>query len=473
MKDDDGPHLRLEPEEAAFELVAVGDRRRRRRRPPGASSRGQFDVDAMAPEPARLIDAGADEQPVEPGVEAVRDRAAWADHARPGRAAFWTASLACSAIPEDEPGGGVQPGDRGACQLGEGVMIAPPRSLHEISLHHAPRRRRGRSGRAQRVWRGDQSTVRSELRPGAIVGRGRRSTRLTRCPRPVPSAPSIGSPEESCPREDPGSRRQVAARRPGPAGPAWEVAHTVDEARGRRRALPRRRRAAGRHQGPGARRRPRQGRRREAGRLRRRGRAVAGAILGMDIKGITVRKVLVGPAADIVKEFYLSAVLDRAARRILLMGSAEGGVEIEQVAAEQPGGDRPPPRRPAARAARLPGPRVRVRDGPRRPPQGRRRDRQGPRPDDARLRRRPRRDQPARDRPRDAAPTGAPVERLVCLDAKVTLDDSALARHPGLEDLRDPDEEAPERPRGARGRPDVHQARRHDRLHGQRRRAWR
>jgi succinyl-CoA synthetase beta subunit len=39
---------------------------------------------------------------------------------------------------------------------------------------------------------------------------------------------------------------------------------------------------------------------------------------------------------------------------------------------------------------------------------------------------------------------GTPVERLVCLDAKITLDDSALGRHPGLEDLRDPDEEAPE-----------------------------
>jgi len=45
-------------------------------------------------------------------------------------------------------------------------------------------------------------------------------------------------------------------------------------------------------------------------------REVAGAILGMDIKGFTVRKVLVGPAADIVQEFYLSAVLDRASRRI-------------------------------------------------------------------------------------------------------------------------------------------------------------
>src|SRR5438552_609733 len=59
---------------------------------------------------------------------------------------------------------------------------------------------------------------------------------------------------------------------------------------------------------------------------------VAARILGMSIKGITVRKVLVAPAADIVKEFYLSAVLDRHDRRILVIGSAEGGVEIEQVA---------------------------------------------------------------------------------------------------------------------------------------------
>jgi succinyl-CoA synthetase beta subunit len=44
----------------------------------------------------------------------------------------------------------------------------------------------------------------------------------------------------------------------------------------------------------------------------------------------------------------------------------------------------------------------------------------------------------------EGVPGGIPVERLVCLDAKVTLDDSALARHPGLEDLRDPDDEAPE-----------------------------
>jgi succinyl-CoA synthetase beta subunit len=45
---------------------------------------------------------------------------------------------------------------------------------------------------------------------------------------------------------------------------------------------------------------------------------------------------------------------------------------------------------------------------------------------------------------RETGRDGTLVERLVCLDAKVTLDDSALARHPGLEDLRDPDDEAPE-----------------------------
>jgi succinyl-CoA synthetase beta subunit len=44
----------------------------------------------------------------------------------------------------------------------------------------------------------------------------------------------------------------------------------------------------------------------------------------------------------------------------------------------------------------------------------------------------------------EGQPGGTPTQRLVCLDAKITLDDSALARHPGLEDLRDPDEEAPE-----------------------------
>jgi succinyl-CoA synthetase beta subunit len=65
-------------------------------------------------------------------------------------------------------------------------------------------------------------------------------------------------------------------------------------------------------------------------------RAAGAAILGMSIKGIPVRRVLVAPAAHIVRELYLSAVVDRAAHRILVMGSAEGGVEIEELARERP-----------------------------------------------------------------------------------------------------------------------------------------
>jgi succinyl-CoA synthetase beta subunit len=171
--------------------------------------------------------------------------------------------------------------------------------------------------------------------------------------------------------------------------------------------------------------------------------AIAVQILGMDIKGFTVRKVLVGPAADIVKEFYLAAVLDRAERRILLMGSAEGGVEIETIAADHPEailrvhadptlGLLDFQAREMAFALGLEGhlkDAVRIAKG-----------------------------LVATMRAYDAdlveinplaivlqgEPGGTAVERLVCLDAKITLDDSALARHPGLEDLRDPDEEAPE-----------------------------
>ena len=167
---------------------------------------------------------------------------------------------------------------------------------------------------------------------------------------------------------------------------------------------------------------------------------VADAILGMSIKGIPVRKVLVAPAADIVKEFYLAAVLDRAARSILVMGSAEGGVEIEQVAATNPEaivrihadpllGLRDWQARQLAFQLGLGAhlkaavaiakglvktmlandadlveinPLAIVRGGP-----------------------------------------GGGEEQLVCLDAKITLDDSALFRHPDHEALRDPDEEAP------------------------------
>ena len=64
--------------------------------------------------------------------------------------------------------------------------------------------------------------------------------------------------------------------------------------------------------------------------------ALAGEILGMDIKGHTVHRVLVDPGADIVEEYYVSYLLDRAGRTFLAMASYEGGMEIEQLAVERP-----------------------------------------------------------------------------------------------------------------------------------------
>ena len=172
---------------------------------------------------------------------------------------------------------------------------------------------------------------------------------------------------------------------------------------------------------------------------------VAASILGMDIKGLTVRKVLVGPAADIVKEFYLAAVVDRAERRILLMGSAEGGVEIERVAATNPG----------AIVRRHADPALGLLDFQARElafalglgghlraavaiARGLVRTMTAYDADLVEI-------NPLAIVREPATEQGAPpTERLVCLDAKITLDDSALGRHPGLEDLRDPDEEAPE-----------------------------
>ena len=62
----------------------------------------------------------------------------------------------------------------------------------------------------------------------------------------------------------------------------------------------------------------------------------AGNILGMDIKGHLVKRVWVEHASDIAEEYYASFSLDRAAKKHLLMLSAQGGVEIEAVAAENP-----------------------------------------------------------------------------------------------------------------------------------------
>ena len=168
----------------------------------------------------------------------------------------------------------------------------------------------------------------------------------------------------------------------------------------------------------------------------------AGQILGMDIKGMTVRKVLVGPAAVIVKEYYLGAILDRASRRIVLMASEEGGVEIEQVARVTPEAIHRVAAHPLlglldyqarALAFGVGLGRAHLRDFVR-IAKGLVATMQT---NDADL---------VEVNPlaivREPGPDGQ-VERLACLDAKITLDDSALPRHPELERLRDLDEEDP------------------------------
>jgi succinyl-CoA synthetase beta subunit len=63
--------------------------------------------------------------------------------------------------------------------------------------------------------------------------------------------------------------------------------------------------------------------------------AHAEAILGMDIRGLTVHEVWVEPASDIAAEYYAAVVFDRSTKKVLLMLSAAGGMEIESVPEEQ------------------------------------------------------------------------------------------------------------------------------------------
>jgi succinyl-CoA synthetase beta subunit len=425
VKDDQGPRLRPETAEAAFKLVAivgdghaVVDRRR--------VDRSQFDIDTMSPEPARLIDTGADEQPMEPGVETIG--AAQCGQVTPGPDERLLDGVLCQVgIAQDEPGGSVQPEDRGACQLGEGVMLAPPRSLHEFLLHHAPRRRRGRHGPLDEYGETRVALRSGMTRPG--------TTRYHR----LPSSPIAGAVSPVKIQEADAKSLLVAQGLPVPA---WDVAHTVPEARAAAERI-----LAGGATAVVIKAQVLVGGRGKAGGVKLASSAdeaerVAAAILGMDIKGITVRKVLVAEAADIVREFYMSAVLDRAGRGIMLMGSAEGGVEIEQVAVDHP----------EAIIRRHADPLLGLLDYQAREfafemglgghlkaavaiAKGLVRTMLAYDADLVEI------NPLAIVRETDAA--GRSVERLVCLDAKVTLDDSALPRHLELEALRDPDEEDP------------------------------
>ena len=65
-------------------------------------------------------------------------------------------------------------------------------------------------------------------------------------------------------------------------------------------------------------------------------RVLATTILGMEIKGFTVNKVLVTEASDIISEAYVGIILERATQRPVIMVSSAGGVDIEEVAAKTP-----------------------------------------------------------------------------------------------------------------------------------------
>jgi succinyl-CoA synthetase beta subunit len=164
-------------------------------------------------------------------------------------------------------------------------------------------------------------------------------------------------------------------------------------------------------------------------------RRAAAAILGMSIKGLEVKKVLVAPAVDIAHEAYAGIVIDRKSQKPVLMVSAAGGVDIEEVARETPEKIHKTPIDPRygllghqamalgfalyddlarVRAAaqifgRLYEAFVSV---------------------DASL---------AEINPLVTLPDGA----VQAIDAKIVLDDNALFRHPDLEALRDVSDEAP------------------------------
>ncbi|MCC6169307.1 MAG: ADP-forming succinate--CoA ligase subunit beta [Caldilineaceae bacterium] len=161
--------------------------------------------------------------------------------------------------------------------------------------------------------------------------------------------------------------------------------------------------------------------------------ARAADILGMNIKGLTVKKVLVDEAADIQKEIYLGAVLDRARRRVVLMASSEGGIDIEQVAATTPErivtvavhpflGLREYQARILAEGIGLPKEHLRAFIGIAQALY------QAYLDTDASL---------AEINPLVVTGEG----KLLAVDGKISVDDSALFRHPEIADLRDPGEE--------------------------------
>ena len=134
VQDDDRAAGLVEPPHRGVDELAVGERTghvgRRRH-----VDRRELDLDRAPSSTARLVEARVDGQAIEPGIEPVgvtqpRQVAPGSDERLLDRVAGQLR------IPEDEAGGLVQPRDGPAGELGEGVMIASPRSLDESTLVH-------------------------------------------------------------------------------------------------------------------------------------------------------------------------------------------------------------------------------------------------------------------------------------------------------------------------------------------------
>ena len=133
------------------------------------------DVDLVPPGPPRLIDAGTNEQPAKPGLEAigVPERG----QVTPGAdERVLHGVLGLFGVPQDQPGGRVQTRDRGGCQRGEGVMIALPRPRHELSLHLDPQGWYGHSAVLAGYWRVRASNPFPQFVDGAASHARKRAT---------------------------------------------------------------------------------------------------------------------------------------------------------------------------------------------------------------------------------------------------------------------------------------------------------
>ena len=127
------PVVGVEVAHATLDLVPVGRGRLGVGHRQGVDL-GKHDLDASALGGPELIAAGVEEQPVQPGLEAIG--VAQGGQVPPAAdERLLDGVLGAIGVPQDESRGGVHAADRGACQHGEGVMIALLRSLHEVSLH--------------------------------------------------------------------------------------------------------------------------------------------------------------------------------------------------------------------------------------------------------------------------------------------------------------------------------------------------